>query len=135
MLPTRALLEFQACALYPQGARADQALRDAFAPAAADDAPLFNLPVTKHWLRQRTLGLVLSCHSPLSGVVELLRDVFDYDVSLGTVFNTVQAAVAPARAHTRAEGLSPVRVGAHDEIFQAGPPSSASILFQHIATY
>jgi len=83
---------------------------------------LFYLPVTKQWLRQLTLGLVLLCHSPLRGVVELLRDLFDYDISLGTVFNTVHAAITPARRCNDAQGLSRVRVGGHDEIFQARQP-------------
>jgi len=101
---------------------AKRALDDAFASQPADDEVLFQLPVTKQWLRQLTLGLVLTCHSPLRGVVELLRDLFDYPISLGTVFNTVQAAVAPAREHNHAQDLSRIRVGAHDEIFQAGQP-------------
>ena len=108
--------------VYQQSAIAEDALQDAFAPQAADDQVLFQLPVTKQWLRQLTLGLVLICHSPLRGVGELLRDVFDYDISLGTVFNIVQSAVAPARQHEHAQDLSRVRVGAHDEIFQAGQP-------------
>ena len=107
--------------VYRQCTIADQALNDAFAPPAADP-PLFSLPVTKPWLRQLILALVLTCHSPLRGVVELLRDVFDYDLSLGTVFNTVQAAVTPARQHNQAQDLSRVRVGGHDEIFQTGQP-------------
>ena len=108
--------------VYRQSDIADQALTDAFAPDQADDQVLFQLPVTKQWLRQLTLGLVLVCHSPLRGVVELLHDVFDYDISLGTVFNTVHAAVTPARARNHATDLSRVRVGGHDEIFQAGQP-------------
>jgi hypothetical protein len=108
--------------VYQQADKAEQALDDAFAPAAAADPVLFHLPVTKSWLRQLTLGLVLLCHSPLRGVVELLHDVFDYDLSLGTVFNTVQAAVPPAGACNDAPDLRRVRVGAHDEIFQAGQP-------------
>lgn len=108
--------------VYQQVAIANQALDDAFAPSATDDEVLFQLPVTKAWLRQLTLGLVLICHSPLRGVVELLRDVFDYPISLGTVFNVVEAAVAPARQHNHAQDLSDICVGAHDEIFQAGQP-------------
>jgi hypothetical protein len=108
--------------VYQQSAIADRALGDAFADPAADDQVLFHLPVTKSWLRQLTLGLVLICHSPLRGVVELLRDVFDHDLSLGTVHNIVQAAVAQAQERTQAQDLSRVRVGAHDEIFQAGQP-------------
>ena len=105
-----------------QSAIAEHALVNAFNPPPTDDEVLFQLPVTKAWLRQLTLGLVLICHSPLRGVVELLGDVFDYDISLGTVFNTVQSAVAPARQCENAQDLSQVRVGAHDEIFQAGQP-------------
>jgi hypothetical protein len=108
--------------VYQQIAIADRALGDAFTPQAADDQVLFRLPVTKQWLRQLSLGLVLICHSPLRGVVELLRDLFDYDISVGTVFNTVQAAVTPARQRNHAQDLDRVRVGGHDEIFQAGQP-------------
>jgi hypothetical protein len=108
--------------VYQQITIADRALADAFTPQAADDQVLFHLPVTKQWLRQLSLGLVLICHSPLRGVVELLRDVFDLDVSLGTVYNIIAAAVAPARERNHAQDLSCVRVGAHDEIFQSGQP-------------
>jgi hypothetical protein len=68
--------------VYQQAAIAQQALNDAFAPHVADDDVLFYLPVTKAWLRQFILALVLICHSPLRGVVEVLRDLFDYEVSL-----------------------------------------------------
>jgi hypothetical protein len=108
--------------VYQQVAIADHALDDAFAPQAADDQVLFYLPVTKKWLRQLVLGLVLIGHTPLRGVVELLRDLFDYRISLGSVCNIVHAAVASAQKHNLAQDLSRVRVGAHDEIFQAGQP-------------
>jgi hypothetical protein len=108
--------------VYQQVAIADRALDDAFAPQAADDQVLFYLPVTKQWLRQLVLGLVLIGHSPLRGVVELLRDLFDYPISLGSVCNIVHAAVAQAQKQNLAQDLSRVRVGAHDEIFQAGQP-------------
>jgi len=65
--------------VYQQTVKAEEALDAAFAPAEADDTKvLFHLPVTKAWLRQLTLGLTLICHSSQRGVVELLRDVFDY---------------------------------------------------------
>jgi hypothetical protein len=108
--------------VYRQSDIADRALTDAFAPQQPDDEVLFHLPVTKQWLRQLILGLVLLCHSPLRGVVELLRDLFDYQISLGTVFNIVHAAVKPAQERNHAQELTRVRVGAPDEIFQAGQP-------------
>lgn len=108
--------------VYRQSTIAERALDDAFVPQGTDEQVLFYLPVTKQWIRQLTLGLVLICHSPLRGVVELFRDVFRYNISLGKVFNIVREAVSSARQHNQAQDLSRVRVGAHDEIFQAGQP-------------
>jgi len=109
--------------VYQQAAKADEALDAAFSPAEDDDQEvLFQVPVTKAWLRQLILGLTLICHSSLRGVMELLGDVFDYRISLGTVHNVLQAAVAQARSANEQQDLSGVRVGAHDEIFQSGRP-------------
>lgn len=108
--------------VYQQTATARQALSDAFAPKASDDEVLFWLPVTKAWLQQFILALILICHSSLRGVVELLCDVFDFDISLGTVHAVIQDAVPQARAHNTQQNLAGVRIGAHDEIFQSRQP-------------
>jgi hypothetical protein len=109
--------------VYQQAAKAEQALDNAFAPSGgADRAVLFHLPVTKAWLHQLTLSLLLVCHSSYRGVSELLGDLFDYPLSVGTVHNIVQRAVARARVHNDRYDLSAVGLGAHDEIFQAGWP-------------
>jgi len=110
--------------VYRQADKAQQALDDAFDPstASAEGRVLFVLPVTTDFLRQFVLGLVLIGHSSFRGVVELLRDLFDFPLSVGTVGNIVRAAVARARPHNDRQDLAAVRVGAHDEIFQAGRP-------------
>ena len=103
--------------------QARQALDHAFTPAADQTEPvLFWIPVTKTWLHQLVLGLVLLCHSSLRGVVELLQEVFDYSLSLGTVHNILHRAVTTARQINLQEDLSPVGIGTHDEIFQARRP-------------
>lgn len=48
--------------VYQQGDKAQQALDESFAPSQGDDDVLFHLPVTKNWLYQLILGLVLICH-------------------------------------------------------------------------
>src|SRR5262249_56532587 len=53
---------------------------------------------------------------------ELLADLFDYPLSLGSVHNTRHQAVHRARRLTAQQDLAPIRIGAHDEIFQAGRP-------------
>ncbi len=109
--------------VYQQTATAQQALDEAFAPdEAADDDVLFYLPVTKAWLRQLVLGLILICHSSFRGVVELLRDLFDHSISLGTIHNILREAVAHARRHNAAQNLSSVHLGTHDELFQTNQP-------------
>ena len=108
--------------VYQQADRAQRALRDAFDPGPDDDRALFSLPVTKAWLRQLVLGLTLICHSSCRGAVELLRDLFDYPISLGTVHNILHRAIPHARARNDSQSLSRVRIGVPDEIFQAGVP-------------
>lgn len=108
--------------LYQQADTATLALTQAFDPVPVADDVLFHLPVTTAWLRQLVLALVLICHSPYRAVVELLRDLFDWKLCLGTVHNIVHSAVESARAHNRRGDLAGVRLGAHDEIFQAGHP-------------
>jgi hypothetical protein len=108
--------------VYQQAGKAQQALGRAFAPDADDQRVLFTVPVTKALLRQIVLGLILICHSSFRCVVAFLTDVLDFPLSVGTVANIVHAAVGPARAHNGRQDLSGVRVGAHDEIYQAQQP-------------
>jgi hypothetical protein len=109
--------------VYQQLPKAHDALDQAFAPPATDPGGLlFWLPVTKPWLEQLVLGLTLHCHSSLRGVTELLADLFDYPLALGTVHNILRRAVARARLLNDRQDLSGIRIGAHDAIFQAGRP-------------
>ncbi len=109
--------------LYQQVHTAEQALSQAFAPPPTPpDKVLFYLPVTKAWLRQLVLGLVLICHSSTRGVVELLRDVFDYRISLGKVHSIVHSAVPDAGRITQQYDLSRILIGLLDEIHQGGDP-------------
>src|SRR5580704_14965132 len=70
--------------VYRQKAIAAEALDSAFASGRNDDEVLFWLPITKKWLRQFVIALVLIAHCSLRGVVELLRDLFDCPISVGT---------------------------------------------------
>jgi hypothetical protein len=110
--------------IYHQAHQARQALDHAFTPGppAGDDRVLFSLPVTKAWIRQFVLASVLIGHSSLRGVTELLRDLFDYHLSVATAHNIVEQAVAIARPINERQDLSRVRIGADDEIFQATRP-------------
>lgn len=108
--------------VYEQSNKAKLALDDAFEPTIPDEQVLFHLPITKSWLFQLILGLVLICHSSLRGVVELLRDVFDVNISSSTVRNRLNTAAEQANAINAAQDLSLIKVDLRDEIFQAHRP-------------
>ncbi|MEO1401195.1 MAG: hypothetical protein AAFV72_08025 [Cyanobacteria bacterium J06635_1] len=108
--------------IYQQGQKAQQALDESFAPNQADEDVLFYLPVTKNWLFQLILGLILICHSSYRGVEELFCDLFDLSISIGTIHNRLQATAVTTAEINQSQGLSGIEVGLHDEIFQAAHP-------------
>ena len=108
--------------VYQQGDKAQQALDESFAPSQGDDDVLFHLPVTKNWLYQLILGLVLICHSSYRGIVELFRDLFDTPISIGTVHNRLQSTAEKAAEINQSQDLAGIKVGLQDEIFQSNRP-------------
>ncbi|MEJ7715962.1 MAG: hypothetical protein WKF40_09810 [Thermoleophilaceae bacterium] len=113
--------------VYQQTHKARAALDDAFSPATPDDEVLFELAVTKAWLRQVIVGLTLICRSSYRGVVEFLRDLLGVPVSVGCVHDVLQAATRQASAINHDQDLSGIRVGLHDEIFQGATPVLAGV--------
>jgi len=108
--------------LYQQGQKANEALDATFSSATDEPEVLFYLPITKTWLWQLILALILICHCSYRGVVELLRDLFDLPMSVGTIQNRLQSAAKKASAINLTQDLSAIRVGLHDEIFQGSQP-------------
>lgn len=121
--------------VYQQVAKATAAIDQAFEPAEQEDQKvLFYLPITKAWIHQFVLSLILICHSSFRGVLDILDAIFDYrDMSLGTVHNIVQQAVVSARKINDSQDLSGIRIGDHDEIYQANRPVLVGI--DHRSTY
>jgi hypothetical protein len=104
--------------VYQQADKAEQALQEAFGPAGeADDQVLFTIPVTKRWLRRFIVAILMIGHCSYRGVVELLRDIFHYSISVERVHAIAHVAMDRARGLPPTQ-LSGVRIGAHDEIFQ-----------------
>jgi hypothetical protein len=113
--------------VYQQTHKARAVLDDAFSPAVPDGEVLFELAVTKAWLRQAIVALTLICRSSYRGVVEFLRDLLGLPVSLGCVHDVLQAATRQAGVINRDQDLSGIRVGLHDEIFQGATPVLAGV--------
>src|SRR5215213_9362777 len=113
--------------VYQQTQKARAALDDAFSSTTPDEDVLFELGVTKTWLRQVIVALPLICRSSYRGVVEFLRDLLGLPVSLGHVHDVLQAATRQASAVNDEPDLSGIRVGLHDEIFQGATPVLAGV--------
>jgi len=114
--------------VYQQMDKARLALVGAFAPTAADDEVVFHLPVTKQWLQpQLTLAMTLICHSSYRGVVALMRDLLGVSISAASVHDLHQMVAQRSGELNRAQDLSPIRVGLHDEIFQGNQPVLAGV--------
>jgi len=113
--------------VYQQTHKARAALDDAFSSATPDDEVLFELAVTKAWLRQVIVGLALICRSSYRGVVEFLRDLLGVPVSVGCVHDVLEAATRQASAINHDQDLSRIRVGLHDELFQGATPVLAGV--------
>ena len=69
--------------VYQQTYKAGVALADAFSPGVPGNEVLFELALTKAWLRQLIVGLTLISHNSYRGVVEFLRDLLGVPVSVG----------------------------------------------------
>lgn len=121
--------------VYQQANRARHALDDAFISAAADDRVLFEIQVTKRWLRQVIVALALMCRGSYLGIIEFLRDVLGASISIGTVHNVLHAAAAQAGVINGAQDLSCIRTGLHDELFHGGKPVLAGVCAQSTYCY
>jgi len=121
--------------VYEQKKKASAAIDDAFADKVDDSEVLFYIPVTKAWLQQVALSLILICHSSYGGVIEFFRDLLDQHICKGTIFNIVQTALKKAGRINNAQDLSSIKVGAHDEIFQGRAPVLVGCDIESTYTY
>ncbi len=113
--------------LYQQQQKGNQALEKEFNQAKESSDILYWIPVTKNWIFQVILALIFICHSSYRGVVEFLRDLLDYPISVTTVHNRVQSVVSKAQKINQDQDLSGIKVGLKDEIFQSRLPVLAGI--------
>jgi hypothetical protein len=108
--------------LYQQKAIAEDALNQAFETEKPEQEVLYYLPITEKWIFQLILALILICHCSYRGIKELLRDLFDYSVSIGTIHNRVIEATQKARKINKNQDLASIKVGLLDELFQSNQP-------------
>ena len=126
--------------VYKQKDKATQAIEDVFKePETANEKKnervLFYLPVTKFWLIQLVLVLLLHCRCSFRGVTKLFQDVLDFSISLATVHNISMMAIQKAKEINAAQDLSCIKLGAHDELFHHNKPVLAGVDIQSLYCY
>jgi len=121
--------------IYQQTHKAVAALDDAFLSATPYDEVLFEVAVTKTWLRQVIVALTLICHSSYRGVVEFMRDLLGLTISVGAVHQVLQSATRQAGVINREQDLSRIRVGLHDKSFHGATPVLAGVDAQSTYCY
>jgi len=96
--------------VYQQTHKGRAALSDAFSSATPDHEVLFEVAITKAWLRQVIVGLTLICRSSYRGVIDFLRDMLGVLISVGCVHDVLQAATRQAGVINHEQDLSGIRV-------------------------
>ena len=100
-----------------------------------NDDVLFYLPVTKAWIAQLVLALMLLAHCSYRHISMLIKDLFDYDLSQGMINAIFNEAVGKAREMNAAEDLSNIKMTANDELFHHNKPILSGIDIRSLYCY
>ena len=113
--------------VYAQQRRAQSALNDEFLASTPDENVLFHIPVTKVFLHQMVIALLMICKASYRDCILFMRDVFDIDMSIGTIFNIHEVACQKAMQINESYHLESIRQSASDEIFHRNKPILAVV--------
>ena len=87
-----------------QGRKAQAAIDNVFHLEKAGNDGIYYLPVTKTWIAQLVLELMFLGHASYRNIVMMLKDLLDYDISLGSIHNIF---VTPSKKRDK---LMPLRI-------------------------
>ena len=111
--------------VYKQQNKALDAANTAF--EKDDEEVLFYVPVTKSFIDQSVISLRLICESSYRNIMFYLETMYNYSVSLGTVFNVLADAAGKADPINKSYDLGLIKDSAADELFHWGSPILATV--------
>lgn len=111
--------------VYKQKEIALTAANNAFVEDA--DEVLFYIPVTKSFIYGVVIALFLICGSSYRGIMFFLKTIFNYHLSLGSVFNIIDEAADKAASINESYDLSQIKISAADEVFHRNKPILAVV--------
>jgi len=122
--------------IYQQQTKAMNAVNDSFEPKAVENEKvIFYLPITFSWLCQLILCLVFHCRANHRGIQKLLSDVFDYNLSFGTIHNIVNGAKTKAKTINAKQDLTNIKLAAQDEMFHYNKPVLTGVDIRSLYCY
>ena len=92
-----------------------------------DEEVLFYIPVTKSFIEQSIVSLRLICESSYRNIQFYIQAMYNYSVSLGTVFNVLDDASGKVEPINQSYDLSLIKDSAADELFHWGSPILATV--------
>lgn len=98
------------------------AVNEAFDEKEDGDKVLYQIPVTKNWLKQCVISFALDCRSSVRGIIKSMKNLFDFNCSLGNICNIIQSVVPDAKHINENQDLSQIKLCAQDEMFQHNQP-------------
>ena len=122
--------------IYEQKNKLLQSANETFSDKEPDENKiLFFVPVTKEWIEQFVLALILDCRSTFRGVIKAMRNLLDYGISLGKISSIVKSAIIKAIIINALQKLSNVKRGAQDELFHQNKPVLAGVDIDSLYCY
>ena len=113
--------------VYTQKRRVEEAVNDAFPESGQNEQVLFNIPVTRDFLHQIVVGILLICKASYRDAQLFLHDLFDTEISIGNIFNIHDAACHKAATINISYRLESIKQSASDEIYHRNKPHLAVV--------
>jgi transposase-like protein len=87
-----------------------------------DDSILFNIPVSKSYIKQVVTSLCLICKASVRDILLFFKYVFDYSISIGFIQAILTEESKKANIINESYDLSTIKLSAADEIFHRNNP-------------
>ena len=83
---------------------------------------LYDLPITKNYIKQVVLSLFLICKSSFRDIIFFLKNIFDYSISLGSIYTILDEEAEKAEIINQSYDLSSIKISTADELFHRNKP-------------
>lgn len=92
-----------------------------------DESVLYSVPVSKPFIKQVVLALGMICKSSYRDIKFFVKSIFDYSVSVGSIFDVMDDASDKAKTLNEGYDLSLIKTSAADELFHRNKPTLAAV--------